>query len=259
MNLPKNPFTRAIRNGEKQIGLWVTLSNNFTAEVIAPCGFDWVVIDCEHSPNDIQSVIGQLQAFENSHTTPIVRPDWNDAVKVKRLLDMGAPGLLFPMVQNADEARAAVASTRYPPRGVRGVSGLTRANKFGRIPDYFERIEDETAVIVQVETREALANATEIASVNGVTGVFFGPGDIAADIGHLSKPLDQEVWEEIWPVAQKLIDAGIPVGTLVANAEFATDLLNRGFTFVACGSDSGLLAKSSDALLDSVKSNLKPQ
>lgn len=257
MNLQKNAFTQAIRAGEKQIGLWVTLASNFTAEVIAPCGYDWVVIDCEHSPNEIPDVIGQLQAFANTGTTAIVRPDWNDPVKVKRMLDIGAPGLLFPMVQNADEARAAVASTRYPPRGMRGFSGLTRANKFGRVTDYFANIEDETTVIVQIETREALANGLEIGTVEGVSGVFFGPGDIAADLGYLGKPLAPEVWEAIWPVARALMAAGIPVGTLVNDPEFAAHLLNEGFTFVACGSDSGLLAKASDTLLAQVKSDLK--
>lgn len=257
MKLAPNPFTHAIQKGEKQIGLWITLASNFTAEIIAPCGYDWVVIDCEHTPNDISSVVGQLQAFERTGTTAIVRPDWNDAVKVKRLLDIGAPGLLFPMVQNKDEAQAAVAATRYPPHGVRGVSGLQRANKFGRVSDYFQRVEDETTVIVQIETREALKNALEIGTVEGVTGVFFGPADIAADMGHLGNPTAKEVWDAIWPAARALMAAGVPVGTLVADSEFATNLLNGGFTFVACGSDSGLLAKSSDALLANVKAGLK--
>jgi 4-hydroxy-2-oxoheptanedioate aldolase len=138
MNLPQNPFTRAIAAGKKQISLWVTLSSNFTAEVVAPSGYDWVLIDMEHSPNDLNSVIGQLQVFASSGTTAIVRPDWNDTVLVKHLLDSGAPGLLFPMIQNVEEAQKAIAATRYPPHDVRGVSGSTRANKFGRIKDYFQ-------------------------------------------------------------------------------------------------------------------------
>ncbi len=257
MKLPVNPFTQAIKKGEKQIGLWVGYGSNFAAEIIAGAGYDWVVIDMEHSPNDYNSVMSQLQAFSDYPTTAIVRPDWNDTVKVKRLLDIGSNGLLFPMVQNVEEAEKAVAATRYPPRGVRGVSGSTRAAKFGRITDYFQRIEEETTIILQLETIEALNNAEEIAAVDGVHGVFFGPSDIAADLGKIGKPMDQEVWDHILPVAEKLIDKGIPVGTLVLDPAFSAKLLNDGFTFVACGMDTALLARSSEALLTSVKKDVK--
>jgi 4-hydroxy-2-oxoheptanedioate aldolase len=257
MTLKTNAFTQAIRNGDKQIGLWVSLSNNYAAEVVAPSGYAWVLLDMEHSPNDLNSVMAQLQVFAASDSTAIVRPDWNDAVKVKRLLDIGAPGLLFPMVQSVDEAKAAVAATRYPPRGIRGVSGSTRANKFGRTQDYFQRVEDETTVLVQLETRAALAQAVEIGSVDGVCGVFFGPADIAADMGLLGKPTNPAVWEAIWPAARKLIDLGIPVGTLVQDAGFAAQLLRDGFTFVACGTDTALLAKAADALLAEVKTAIE--
>ena len=150
MKLAANPFLAAIRAGQPQIGMWLSLSSPFAAEAVAGAGFDWVMIDMEHSPNELTTVLGQLQVFAAYGTTALVRPDWNDAVKVKRLLDIGAPGLLFPMVQSADEARAAVAATRYPPNGIRGVSATTRANAFGRITDYFARIEQETAVLVQI-------------------------------------------------------------------------------------------------------------
>ncbi len=251
-----NAFTQAIRAGQRQIGLWVTTSNNFTAEAVASAGFDWVVLDMEHSPSDLQTVLGQLQAFEASPTTALVRPVWNDSLVVKRLLDLGAPGLVFPMVQSADEASAAVASTRYPPRGIRGFSGTTRANKFGRVTDYLERVEDETTVIVQIETLAALERADEIAAVPGVDGVFFGPADLAADIGLLGQPMADEVWDLIKPVAARLATAGTPVGTLVSNATAAAGLLDAGFTFVACGTDLGLLARGADALLASVRHDL---
>ncbi|MEZ5650501.1 MAG: HpcH/HpaI aldolase/citrate lyase family protein [Burkholderiaceae bacterium] len=253
MKLPDNPFLHAIRAGRPQIGLWVTLSNPFAAEAIAGAGFDWALIDMEHSPNDLNSVIGQLQVFAAYGTTPIVRPDWNDPVKVKRLLDSGAPGLLFPMVQSADEASRAVSATRYPPRGIRGVSGTTRANRFGRISDYFTRIEEETAVLVQAETREAVARASELGAVDGVDGVFFGPADIAADIGLLGQPMNPAVWDLIKPAARALLDAGVAVGTLVQDAAFARSLIDEGFTFVACGSDAGLLARGADKLLATMK------
>ena len=256
MKLPNNAFQHAIKSGQKQIGLWISLSSNFAAEVVATAGYDWVLVDMEHSPNDLRTVMSQLQVFRDSGSTAIVRPEWNDTVLVKRLLDTGAPGLLFPMVQTVEEAQKAVAATRYPPRGVRGVSGSTRANSFGRVTDYFSRIEDETPVLVQVETIEAVNRATDIGTVDGVDGVFFGPADIAADMGMLGKPMDPKVWEAIWPAARKLIDRGVPVGTLVQDAKFAADLLRDGFTFVACGSDTGLLARASDNLLAQVKDAL---
>ena len=256
MKLPNNAFQHAIKSSQKQIGLWISLSSNFAAEVVATAGYDWVLVDMEHSPNDLRTVMSQLQVFRDSGSTAIVRPEWNDTVLVKRLLDTGAPGLLFPMVQTVEEAQKAVAATRYPPRGVRGVSGSTRANSFGRVTDYFSRIEDETPVLVQVETIEAVNRATDIGTVDGVDGVFFGPADIAADMGMLGKPMDPKVWEAIWPAARKLIDRGVPVGTLVQDAKFAADLLRDGFTFVACGSDTGLLARASDNLLAQVKDAL---
>jgi len=256
MELEQNPFTHALANGDKQIGLWITLCSNFVAEVTAPSGYDWVLIDMEHSPNDYQSVLGQLQAYAATDTTAIVRVEWNDAVAVKRLLDLGAPGILFPMIQSVKEAEQAVAATRYPPRGIRGVAGATRATKFGRITDYVSRIEDETTVLVQLETRAAIEQADAIASVDGVHGIFFGPGDIAADIGKVGKPMDPEVWSLIKPAAQKLIAKGVPVGTLVLDPIFAGELLNEGFSFVACGTDASLLAKASDHLLATVKGNL---
>lgn len=248
MKLPPNRFLASIRGGQQQIGLWLSLASGFTAEAVAASGFDWLLIDMEHSPNDSDSVMAQLQVLATHPVTPIVRPDWNDAVLVKRLLDFGAPGLLFPMVQTPAEAARAVAATRYPPHGIRGVSGCTRANAFGRMTDYYSRVGEETAVIVQIETRAAIEQALEIGAIDGVDGVFFGPADIAADIGLLGKPTDPQVWELIRPAAQKLIKAGIPVGTLVFDPAFAKGLLAEGFSFVACGSDLLLLARGADAL-----------
>lgn len=256
MKLAPNPFTAGLRAHERQIGLWISLSSNFVAEVTAHAGYDWALIDMEHSPNDYFSVLGQLQAFAATKTTAIVRVEWNDAVAVKRLLDLGAPGLLFPMIRSTEEARAAVAATRYPPHGVRGVSGATRATKFGRVSDYTQRIEDETAVLLQLETRAAIEQADEIAQVPGVSGIFFGPADIAADLGHLGQPMHPEVWALIRPAAQRLIARGIPVGTLVLDPAFAAELLNDGFSFVACGTDAALLARASDDLLARVRGGL---
>lgn len=249
MTLPTNQFLAAIRAGQPQIGLWVSMPDNYATEVVAGAGYDWLLVDMEHSPNDVATVMSQLQAIAPYASTAIVRPPWNDTVMVKRLLDIGSPGLLFPMVQSVQEAQAAVAATRYPPDGVRGVAGALRANQFGRLTDYYARIGQETAVIVQAETQSAVAQAVEIGQVDGVDGVFFGPADIAADMGLLGQHMSQPVWDLILPAARKLMQAGIPVGTLVTDPEFAKKLLGEGFTFVACGTDTNLLAKGADALL----------
>ncbi len=255
MHLPTNPFLDAIRIGNPQIGLWVSLANNISAEVVAGAGFDWVLVDMEHSPNELTTVLSQLQVFAASDTTAIVRPQWNDPVLIKRLLDIGAEGLLFPMVQSVDEADAAVAATRYPPRGIRGVSGTTRANRFGRVSDYFSKIEDETAVLLQVETREAVEAASAIGARDGVDGVFFGPADISASLGHLGQPMHPETWELIRAAAKPLMEKGIPVGTLVLDPDFARQLVGEGFRFVACGSDTALLARGADALRNAMREN----
>ena len=256
MELAANPFTRALATGDKQIGLWISLCSNFAAEVVSTAGYDWALIDMEHSANDYFSVLGQLQAFAASPTTALVRVEWNDAVAVKRLLDLGAPGLLFPMIQSVEEAEMAVAATRYPPRGNRGVSGATRATAFGRVTDYVSRVEQETTVLLQLETRAAVEQADAIGAVDGVSGIFFGPADIAADIGKVGKPMDPEVWALIKPAAQELTAKGVPVGTLVTDTAFAAELLKEGFTFVANANDTGLLARAADAALAQTKGGL---
>lgn len=253
MQLETNPFNAALKAGDAQIGLWISLASNFAAEVVASAGFDWALVDMEHSPNDYFSVLSQLQAFASSDTTAIVRVEWNDAVAVKRLLDLGAQGLLFPMIQSVEEAKQAVAATRYPPHGVRGVSAATRATKFGRISDYTARVEQETTVLLQLESRAAIEQAEAIGDVDGVSGVFFGPADIAADIGKLGKPMDPAVWDLVRPAAKKLMAKGVPVGTLVLDTDFAVELLDEGFTFVACGGDVPLLARAADALIATMR------
>ena len=256
MKMPANAFLKAIKDGRKQIGLWVSLTSNYSAEVVAGAGYDWLVVDMEHSPNDMASVLSQLQAIK-PYSTSVVRPPWNDTVMIKRVLDSGAEGLLLPMVQTVEEAEAAVAAASYPPRGVRGVAGGVRGAGFGRIKDYAARAEEETAVIIQLETVAALEQAVEIGTVDGVDGVFFGPADISADMDMMGQTMAPEVWDKIWAAARKLIDAGVPVGTLVLDTAFATKLLNDGFTFVAVGTDVSLLAKSADATLAAVRTGIE--
>jgi len=185
----------------------------------------------------------------------IVRPPWHDPIIIKQLLDAGAHGLLFPMVQSAEEATAAVAACRYPPRGIRGVAGATRARGFGRKPDYFKTADNDLTIIVQIETQKALQDAVEIGTVDGVSGVFFGPADISADMGLLGQTMHPDVWAAIRKAAHVLMEKGVPVGTLVLDPAFARTLLDEGFTFVACGLDVSVLARGADTLLAQVKGN----
>jgi 4-hydroxy-2-oxoheptanedioate aldolase len=253
MQHPTNPFLAALREGRPQIGLWTALAGAVPAEAVAHAGFDWAVVDMEHSPNDLQTVLAQLQVWAASPTTAVVRPDGFDPVLVKRLLDIGAEALLFPMVQSGAMSAEIVSATRYPPRGIRGFGGTTRANKYGRVTDYVARVEEETAVLVQAETLAALDRVEEIGCVDGVDGVFFGPADVAADMGLIGQPLHPDVWARILPAAEKLMARGVPCGTLVANVDFARDLVSKGFLFVACGSDAGLLARGADSLIAQMK------
>jgi len=256
MKLATNHFKKAIAAGQKQIGLWVTLADGLTAELVAGAGFDWVVIDTEHSPGDGMDTAAQLQAFAGRSTSVFVRPAWNNAVEIKRLLDMGAQGLVIPMVQSVEEAKAAVAATRYPPRGNRGFAGGTRATGFGRITDYVARIEDELVVILQLESAQAIAHADEIAALDGVDGIFFGPADIAADLGHLGKPMHADVWAMINPVMKRLTENGTPCGTLVIDPTAAIDLLNDGFTFVITGTDAIIFARAVDGVAAQVRTGI---
>ena len=253
MQVKTNLFLEAIRAGRPQLGLWVSMGSSLSAEIIAGADFDWVMLDMEHTHTELNELVGQLQVFDAHRTTSLVRPPWNDSVMVKRILDSGAPGLLFPMIQSVEEARAAVEACRYPPRGIRGVAGVHRGSGFGRMKDYFDRIEDETAILLQAETRAAVEQVEAYAEIDGVDGIFFGPADIATDIGHLAQPMHPDVWDLVLPAARKLIAKGVPVGTLVLDKDFAQKLLDEGFTFVAVGTDVALLKNASDALRGSFK------
>ncbi|MSU88771.1 4-hydroxy-2-oxo-heptane-1,7-dioate aldolase [Rhodobacteraceae bacterium 2CG4] len=244
-----NAFKRGLQAGEVQYGLWVSLCSGLAADIVADVGYDWLLVDMEHSPSGIETVLHQMQAIQPHGSTALVRPPWNEPVQVKRLLDAGAPGFLFPMVQTAGEAAAAVAACRYPPAGMRGVSGVHRGNRWGRDAQYLEQVEDETCVLVQVETAAALERAEQIATVEGVDGVFFGPADIAASMGKVGRPADPEVWEAIFAAAARVRARGVPTGTLIGDPGLIARCLDEGFLFVAVGTDHGLLARGAEALL----------
>jgi len=246
--MQRNAFKHDLAAGKLQIGLWSSLCSNIAAEIISDSGFDWILLDTEHSPNEIPDLVGQLQAMQASKTTPIIRPAWNDAVLAKRALDIGVQSLLFPYVQNAEEARRAVASTRYPPQGIRGVSVAARASRYGRTPGYLTKANDEICVLVQVETRSALSEIEAIAAVEGVDGVFIGPSDLAASLGHVGNPQHPDVQAAIKDAVTRLKKVGKPAGMLTGNEEEARRYIDWGYMFVAVGADVGLLAKNADAL-----------
>jgi len=250
----RNAFKHALADGKLQIGLWLSLCSNIGAEIVSDSGFDWLLLDTEHSPNEIPGLMSQLQAVELGTATPIIRPAWNDAVLAKRCLDIGAQTLLFPYVQNAEEAKAAVASTRYPPQGIRGVAVASRASRYGRVPGYLTKANSEICVLVQVETREAMTQLEAIAKVDGVDGVFIGPSDLAASLGHLGNPQAPEVQAAIKDAVTRLKAVGKPAGILTGNEEEARKYIDWGYLFVAVGADVGLLAKNADALAKKFKS-----
>lgn len=249
MELPKNPFKRALREGRTQIGLWSSLSSHYTVEVIAGAGYDWILLDLEHSPNDLESLLAQLQAAAAYPTHPIVRVPWNDMVTVKRVLDVGAQSLLVPYVQDAEEAKIAVANTRYPPAGVRGVAGTTRATRFGRIKDYARRAHEEICVLVQVETRPALDRLEAICGVEGVDGVFIGPADLHASMGYPGETANPAVLPLIEEATRRIRKAGKAPGYLSPVEADAKRMLAAGAQFVAVGADVGLLARGAENLL----------
>lgn len=253
MNITPNALKRALAQGKLQIGLWSSLCSHIGAEIIADSGFDWILLDTEHSPNDVPILVTQLQGMMRGTATPIVRPAWNDTVLIKRILDSGAPGLLIPFVQNAEEAARAVAATRYPPHGIRGVSGSNRAARYGRIKDYLHAANDEICVLVQVETRSALDQLEKIAAVPGVDGVFIGPADLAASFGHTGNQLHPEVQKAIEDAARRLKNVGKAAGILTPVEDDAKRYISWGYNFVAVGSDVGLLVKGGDALVKTFK------
>lgn len=248
MAAPTNAFKAALAAGRRQIGLWSTLCSPIVADALGDSGFDWILLDTEHAPSEVPDLLAQMQALAVSPTTPVVRPAWNDPVLIKRILDVGAQSLLVPYVQNPDEARAAVAATRYPPDGMRGVTASGRASRYGRTPDYLRTANREICVLVQVETGQALGQLEAIAAVEGIDGVFIGPADLAASFGHVGNPQHPEVQQAIEDAARRLTAAGKPAGILTFSAEEAGKYMSWGFSFVAVGSDLGLLTRGADTL-----------
>ena len=255
MEMPHNSFKRALREGKPQIGLWVGMVNPSVAELLAGVGFDWLCLDAEHSPNDVRTVLAQLQAIAPYPVQAVVRPVHGASEILKQYLDIGVQTILVPMIETPEQAARVVAATRYPTRGHRGVaSATTRASRWGRIERYFQRADEEVCVVVQVESVKGLTNLAEIAAVEGVDGVFFGPADLAASMGYLGNPMEPQVQRSILEGIATVRQAGKSAGSLTADRTLARQYLSLGASFVAVGIDMMVLSQAAAELAAEFKS-----
>jgi 2-dehydro-3-deoxyglucarate aldolase len=245
-----NQFRRDIQARKRLIGCWSSLTSPITTEILGLAGFDWILLDGEHAPNDLGTFIPQLMALKDSSSAPVVRPPWNDTVMIKRLLDGGFHNFLIPFIESGEEAKRAVAATRYPPAGVRGVSMSQRNNRYGTVPDYLATVNDNICVLVQIESRAGVDALDAIARVDGVDGIFVGPSDLAAALGHLGNAGHPQVQEAIRHIFARAAAAGKPSGILALVDADARRYLEWGATFVAVGSDLGLFRGATQALRD---------
>ncbi|WAF87461.1 4-hydroxy-2-oxoheptanedioate aldolase [Metapseudomonas otitidis] len=259
MDMPVNTFKQRLLAGEAQVGLWLGLADPYCAELAANAGFDWLLIDGEHAPNDLRSLLGQLQAVAPYPAQPIIRPPIGDPVLIKQLLDIGVQTLLVPMVDSAAQAAELVRAMRYPPSGIRGVgSALARASRWNSIPGYLDKADEQMCLLVQIENLDGLANLDAIAAVEGVDGVFIGPADLSAAMGHRGNPGHPEVQAAIEDAIARIGRAGKAVGILSADEALARRYLELGCSFVAVGVDTSLLMKALQGLAGRFKGTPAP-
>lgn len=244
-----NPFKDRLARGDLQIGLWMALADAYPAELCATCGFDWLLVDGEHAPNDLRTLLATLQAVSAYPTQPVVRIPSGDDTLIKQVLELGAMTLMVPMVENAEHARAIVRAMRYPPDGIRGVgSGIARSSRWSQDSAYLHKANQRVSLLAQVETREALLQVAEIAAVDGVDGVFIGPSDLAASFGLLGQPAHPEVKAAIEQGIRAITAAGKAPGILCADEALAQHYIQSGARFVAVGVDTSLLVKAASSL-----------
>ncbi|MVW85809.1 4-hydroxy-2-oxoheptanedioate aldolase [Pseudomonas sp. PB101] len=254
MDMPINTFKLRLQSGEAQIGLWLGLADAYCAELAANAGFDWLLIDGEHAPNDLRGMLGQLQAVAPYPSHPVVRPVIGDTALIKQVLDIGVQTLLVPMVESADQARELVRAIHYPPRGIRGVgSALARASRWNSIPGYLDKADEQMCLLVQIENREGLANLDAIASVDGVDGVFIGPADLSASMGYRGNPGHPEVQAAIEDAIARIQKAGKAAGILSADQKLAKRYIELGAAFVAVGVDTTVLMRGLQTLAATFK------
>jgi 4-hydroxy-2-oxoheptanedioate aldolase len=255
MPAPKNLFKQALKSGELQIGCWLGLADRYIAEISAGAGFDWVLVDGEHAPNDLRSTVAQLQVIEARPSHAVVRPVAGETWMIKQLLDAGAQSLIVPMIEDADQARALVDAITYPPEGVRGVgAALARASDFGKIPDYLTTARDEICLVVQVENQKGLAALDDILAVDGLDGVFLGPSDLAADMGHLGQLGAPEVNDAVLTALRKIAASDKAAGVLTLDPAFQRQCVDAGASFIATHID---VTSFSDAMRDAAKTASK--
>jgi 2-dehydro-3-deoxyglucarate aldolase len=250
-----NPFKQLLMaaGGHAPLGTWMTAASPIVAEAVGHAGFDWGVVDMEHTPLDMMDLVHMLQALAGTKLVPVVRVPWNDVVTVKRVLDAGATTLMFPFVQNADEAARAVAATRYPPEGVRGLAGMSRASRFGTAPNHFVNANRQVGVIVQIETLKALDQLEAIAAVASVDSLFIGPSDLSASMGHVGQPTHPEVMDVMAKAAQRCKRLGKPIGTVGLNPEAVAQYRAAGYDYVGIASDLGLLMQGAKAVIAALR------
>ena len=250
-----NPFQTLLANRAHRvpIGTWVMSASPIVAEAIGHAGFDWAVLDMEHTPLDLMDLVHLMQAVGNTPLVPLVRVPWNDTVNVKRVLDAGAHSLLFPFIQNAEEAHKAVAATRYPPEGVRGMAGMSRASRFGTVPDFFKQANANVCAVLQMETPESISQLEAIAAVPGVGGLFVGPGDLSGAMGHVGNLTHPEVLDLMANAAQRAHKLGMPIGTVGGTPEVVAKYRAIGYDFVAVASDLGLLMRAAQAAAQALR------
>ncbi len=245
-----NPFKVAIAARQRQIGLWLSMANSYAAEICANAGFDWVLIDGEHAPNDLRTILAQLQALAGYPVHAVVRPPVGETYIIKQLLDIGVRSLLVPMVDTAEQARQLVAAVRYPPQGIRGVGArMSRASSFGYRGDYVHTANQEVCLLVQIESAQALDNIEEIAAVEGIDGMFVGPADLAASLGHTGNPAHPSVKAAVDGALRRIAAAGKPTGIIAFSSEDTQRFLDLDTTFIAVGADAALLAQGARALV----------
>lgn len=249
MQMPRNTFKRALAAGQTQIGLFLGLGDAWSAEALAGCGFDWLLIDGEHGPNDLRSILAQLQALAAHPERAVVRTPDHDAARIKQLLDGGAQTLMVPMVASAAQAHALVRAMHYPPHGIRGVgTAMARAAHWNGVGDYFAHADREVCLIVQIESIEGLAALDAIAAVPGVDGVFLGPSDLAASMGHLGQPGHPEVRAAVEQALTRIRAAGKAAGVFSADPALAARYQELGASFLLVGVDALLLRQAASAL-----------
>ncbi|NSY40500.1 HpcH/HpaI aldolase/citrate lyase family protein [Leisingera sp. ANG59] len=245
MPAPKNPFKQALTQGKRQIGCWMSFADGQLAEIMGTCGFDWLVIDGEHAPNDIRSIRDQLIALAASPSHPVVRVPVGETWMIKQVLDAGAQTVLVPIVESADQARELVRACHYPPKGLRGVGATAaRATMFGTVSEYIQTADQEVCLLVQVENRAGMAALDEILQVEGIDGVFIGPADLSTDMGHQGNSAHPEVRAAIADAITRIKAAGLAPGILGTTDEATQAYADMGAQFLAVGIDVMVLAKN---------------